>query len=161
MQLTIILGRRLFYAAVLIASVVVLNFLLIRLAPGDPALTIAGEMGGATEEIMEDIRRIYGLDKPLPHQLLVYMKRMLSGDLGDSLFFNTPVMDLILARLGPTILLVMTALVLAVTLGSFLGVLAARNPEGCSATSSPCCRWSATRRRCSGPGSCCSSSSRP
>ena len=130
MQLTIILGRRLFYAAMLIAAVVVLNFLLIRLAPGDPALTIAGEMGGATEEIIEDIRRTYGLDKPLHHQLLVYMKRMLSGDLGDSLFFNTPVMDLILARLGPTILLVMTAMTLAVTLGSFLGVLAARNPEG-------------------------------
>ena len=129
-QLTIILGRRLFYAAALIAAVVVLNFLLIRLAPGDPALTIAGEMGGATEAIMEDIRRTYGLDKPLHHQLLVYMKRMLSGDLGDSLFFNTPVMDLILARLGPTILLVMTAMTLAVTLGSFLGVLAARNPEG-------------------------------
>ena len=130
MQLTIILGRRLFYAAALIAAVVVLNFLLIRLAPGDPALAIAGEMGGATEEIIEDIRRIYGLDKPLPHQLLVYMKRMLSGDLGDSLFFNTPVMDLILARLGPTILLVTTAMLLAVILGSFLGVLASRNPEG-------------------------------
>ena len=130
MELTVILGRRLFYAAVLIAAVVVLNFLLIRLAPGDPALTIAGEMGGATEEIIEDIRRAYGLDKPLPHQLLVYMKRMLSGDLGDSLFFNTPVMDLILARLGPTILLVTTAMVLAVVLGSFLGVLASRNPEG-------------------------------
>ena len=58
MQLTVILGRRLLYAAALIAAVVVLNFFLIRLAPGDPALTIAGEMGGATEEIIEDIRRV-------------------------------------------------------------------------------------------------------
>ncbi len=130
MQLAVLLGRRLFYAATLIAAVVVLNFLLIRLAPGDPALTIAGEMGGATQEIIDDIRRTYGLDQPLPHQLLVYMKRMLSGDLGDSLFFNTPVMDLILDRLGPTVLLVMTAMLMAVILGAFLGVLAARNPEG-------------------------------
>ena len=130
MELAVTLGRRLFHAAALIAAVVVLNFLLIRLAPGDPALTIAGEMGGATEEIIEDIRRTYGLDQPLPHQLLVYMKRMLSGDLGDSLFFNTPVMELILERLGPTVLLVMTAMLMAVILGAFLGVLAARNPEG-------------------------------
>ena len=130
MQLAVLLGRRLFYAATLIAAVVVLNFLLIRLAPGDPALTIAGEMGGATQEIIDDIRRTYGLDQPLPHQLLVYMKRMLSGDLGDSLFFNTPVMELILERLGPTVLLVMTAMLMAVILGAFLGVLAARNPEG-------------------------------
>ena len=81
-------------------AVVVLNFLLIRMAPGDPALTIAGEMGGATEEIIADIRREYGLDKSLPEQLFVYMKRMLSGDLGDSLFFNSPVLDLILERIN-------------------------------------------------------------
>ena len=130
MKLAVIIARRAFYAFALIAAVVVLNFLLIRLAPGDPALTIAGEMGGATQEIIDDIRRTYGLDKPLPHQLMVYMKRMLSGDFGDSLFFNTPVMDLIVDRLWPTVLLVLTSMVMAVTLGSFLGVLASRNPQG-------------------------------
>ncbi|MEM7406249.1 MAG: ABC transporter permease [Pseudomonadota bacterium] len=122
--------KRLLYAFSLVMAVVVLNFLLIRLAPGDPALTIAGEMGGATEEIINDIRREYGLDKSLPEQLLVYMQRMLTGDLGDSLFFNSPVLDLILERLGPTILLVVTALVLSVIIGTILGVLASRNPEG-------------------------------
>tara|TARA_B100000676_G_scaffold312409_1_gene386482 strand:+ start:5595 stop:6575 length:981 start_codon:yes stop_codon:yes gene_type:complete len=123
-------SKRLLYALSLVLAVVVLNFLLIRMAPGDPALTIAGEMGGATEEIIADIRREYGLDKSLPEQLFVYMKRMLSGDLGDSLFFNSPVLDLILERLGPTILLVVTALVLSVCIGTFLGVLASRKPDG-------------------------------
>ena len=130
MQLTVILGRRLLGAAALIAAVLVLNFILIQLAPGDPALAIAGGMGGVTEEILRDIRQAYGLDHPLHHQLLVYMQRMLSGDLGHSLFFNTPVVDLILARLGPTILLVMTAMSIALTLGTFLGVLASRRPGG-------------------------------
>ena len=130
MQLTVILGRRLLGAAALIAAVLALNFILIHLAPGDPALTIAGGMGGATEEMLRDIRQAYGLDHPLHHQLLVYMERMLSGDLGYSLFFNAPVMDLILARLGPTILLVMTAMSISLTLGTFLGVLASRKPGG-------------------------------
>ena len=53
---------------------------------------------------------------------------MLSGDLGHSLFFNAPVVDLILARLGPTILLVIAAMSIALTLGTFLGVLASRKP---------------------------------
>ena len=130
MQLTVILGRRLLGAAALIAAVLALNFILIHLAPGDPALTIAGGMGGATEEMLRDIRQAYGLDHPLHHQLLVYMERMLSGDLGHSLFFNAPVVDLILARLGPTILLVIAAMSIALTLGTFLGVLASRKPGG-------------------------------
>lgn len=123
-------AKRLGYAFVLVLAVVVLNFMLIQLAPGDAALTIAGEMGGATQEILDDIRREYGLDKSLPEQLYVYMTRMLSGDLGDSLFFNSPVLDLILDRLAPTILLVTCALVLSVVIGTLLGILAARNPGG-------------------------------
>jgi peptide/nickel transport system permease protein len=122
--------KRLAYAFALVLSVVVLNFLLVRLAPGDIALTIAGEMGGATQEILDDIRREYGLDKSLPEQLFVYMGRMLSGDLGESLFFNMPVLDLILERLTPSVLLVVCALFFSVIIGTVLGVLASRNPSG-------------------------------
>jgi len=57
--------RRLIYGIILMAGVVVLNFFLIRMAPGDPAEVIAGEMGGATEEMLASIRATYGLDKPL------------------------------------------------------------------------------------------------
>lgn len=130
MQLAPILGRRLLGAAALILAVLLLNFVLIRLAPGDPALTIAGGMGGVTEEILRDIRQTYGLDRPLHHQFALYLERMLSGDLGHSLFFNAPVIDLILDRLGPTVLLVMTAMAIALTLGTFLGVFASRKPGG-------------------------------
>ncbi|WP_121630615.1 ABC transporter permease [Tropicibacter alexandrii] len=124
------LARRIFYGALLMLGVVVLNFFLIRLAPGDPAVVIAGEMGGATEEVLEAIRIDYGLDKPLPVQLGIYLGNVLRGDLGESFFFNQPVVDLIGQRIGPTILLVVAAQVLSIVVGIFLGVLAARKPNG-------------------------------
>ena len=76
--------RRLGYAAGLVLAVLVLNFLLIRLAPGDPVETLAGQMGGMTEAIRTDLRQAYGLDKPLPTQLGIYLTRVASGDLGHS-----------------------------------------------------------------------------
>ncbi len=125
-----IAGRRLLGAAALVAAVLVLNFILLRLAPGDAALAIAGGMGGASEEMLDGIRRAHGLDEPLHRQLLVYLGRTLSGDLGHSLFFDAPVTELILARLWPTVLLVITAMAVALVLGTLLGVLAARMPGG-------------------------------
>lgn len=122
--------RRLLYGIVLIAGVVVLNFLLIRLAPGDPAVVIAGDMGGATEEVLAAIRQEYGLDKPLLTQLWIYVANVATGDLGRSFFFNQPVAELIALRVGPTILLVLTAQVVAIAFGVFLGVVAARKPYG-------------------------------
>ena len=65
--------RRVVYGILLLLAVIVFNFILIHLAPGDPAETIAGEMGGATEEILQQIRVAYGLDKSLPEQLLNYL----------------------------------------------------------------------------------------
>lgn len=122
--------KKLLYAAALILAVLVLNFLLIQLAPGDPAQVIAGEMGGASAEVMDAIRAQYGLDKPLFTQLALYLGRALQGDLGMSYFYNRPVVDLILSRLGPTMLLVMTALAFALIVGTRLGMLASRNPRG-------------------------------
>ena len=124
------LVKRLAWSALLIVAVLVLNFLLIHLAPGDPADVIAGEMGGATQEILDDIRKSYGLDKPLYTQLWVYLSRAIQGDLGDSFFYNTPVLDLILDRMGPTLLLVITALLFALFFGTALGVIASRKPNG-------------------------------
>ena len=122
--------RRVGYGLLLMLGVVVLNFLLIRLAPGDPAVVIAGEMGGATEEMLESIRQEYGLDRPLPTQLWIYVGGVITGDFGQSFFFNKPVSELILRRVGPTILLVATAQVMAISIGVFLGVIAARKPNG-------------------------------
>ena len=122
--------RRVFYGLLLMLGVVVLNFLLIRLAPGDPAVVIAGEMGGATEEMLAQIRADYGLDKPVLVQLGIYLGNVVQGDLGQSFFFNQPVAKLIGLRIWPTILLVLTALTLSTVLGVILGVLAARKPNG-------------------------------
>ncbi|MDT1060740.1 ABC transporter permease [Paracoccus sp. CPCC 101403] len=122
--------RQLLYAVGLILAVLVLNFLLIQLAPGDPAQVIAGEMGGASPEVMAAIRQQYGLDKPVLTQLALYLGRALQGDLGMSYFYNRPVVELILSRLGPTLLLVAAALAFAVLAGTRLGLMAAKNPRG-------------------------------
>ncbi|MBA4491654.1 MULTISPECIES: ABC transporter permease [Paracoccus] len=126
--------RQLLYAAALILAVLVLNFLLIQLAPGDPAEVIAGEMGGANAEVMAAIRQQYGLDKPILTQLGLYLGRALQGDLGTSYFYNRPVVELILSRLGPTLLLVTAALAFALIVGTRLGVMAARKPRGIAST---------------------------
>ena len=122
--------RRIGYGILLMLGVVVLNFLLIRLAPGDPAEVIAGEMGGATEEMLAAIRAEYGLDRPIWTQLWIYLSSVATGDLGESYFFNQPVTTLIADRIGPTILLVLTAQLLSVVIGTALGVIAARRPNG-------------------------------
>lgn len=127
---TSFLFRRIGYGLLLMLGVVVLNFLLIRLAPGDPAVVIAGEMGGATEEMLASIREEYGLNKPVLVQLGLYIGNVARGDMGESFFFNQPVALLIAQRIGPTILLVITAQILSILIGVFLGVLAARKPNG-------------------------------
>ena len=124
------LSRRLAYGLLLMLGVVILNFLLIRLAPGDPAVVIAGEMGGATEEMLESIREDYGLNKPVLTQLWIYISGVATGNLGESFFFNQPVSKLIAARVGPTILLVISAQIISIVLGVFLGAIAARKPNG-------------------------------
>ncbi|MEZ5872023.1 MAG: ABC transporter permease [Nitratireductor sp.] len=122
--------KRLFYGLLLLVGVLVLNFLLIHAAPGDPAEVIAGEMGGATEEMMAEIRSSYGLDKPVIVQLGIYLGNVARGDLGKSFFFNQPVTQLIAARIWPTIILVLAAQVFSIFLGVVMGVLAARKPQG-------------------------------
>jgi peptide/nickel transport system permease protein len=121
--------RRLALAFGLVLAVLALNFTLIHAAPGDPAQVIAGEMGGADEAAMASIRKAYGLDRPLHEQFFTYIGRSLQGDLGQSYLYNKPVSELILDRLGPTILLVLTALLGAIVIGTLLGVLASRRPD--------------------------------
>ncbi|WP_373559831.1 ABC transporter permease [Bordetella genomosp. 10] len=121
---------RLLRALALVALVVILNFLLVHSAPGDPVQTIAGTMGGMSEEAMAALRAQYGLDKPLVVQLGVYMAQVLRGDLGFSYFYNVPVTQLIAERVPATLLLVIASVVCATLAGTFLGVLSARKPNG-------------------------------
>lgn len=126
--LTLIL-RRLAHAVGLLLAVAVLNFTLIHLAPGDAVDSIVGEMGGASRETIDSLRHTYGLDKSVPEQLGIYLKRVATGDLGQSMYFNKPVLGLILERVPATVVLVFSSLLLSLVAGTTLGVLAARYPR--------------------------------
>ena len=130
MSIVTLLVRRGGNGLALLLAVLILNFTLIHIAPGDVADTIAGDMGGADAEVMAQIRRDYGLDLPFHEQLFAYVARLARGDLGYSFFFNQPVTVLLLERLPATLLLVLSAQVLAIMLGTVLGVIAARRPNG-------------------------------
>lgn len=123
------LFNRLLLALGLVVAVLAVNFVLIHAADGDPAMVIAGEMGGADDAAMEGIRKTYGLDRPLPEQFITYLAKSMRGDLGMSYSQNRPVADMIFERLGPTVLLVVTALTCSIVIGTLLGVLAARRPD--------------------------------
>lgn len=117
--------RRLAQAVPIVLGIVVLNFLMLQLAPGDAAEVLAGEAGAATPEYMAQLRQRFGLDQPIWLQLAIYVKNILTLDLGFSFRHNMPVLDLILNRLGPTLLLMGTTLVLSVGVGVLLGLIAA------------------------------------
>lgn len=124
------LMSRLLQGLALVLAVVVLNFVLVHAAPGDPVETIAGASGGMSPELMAQLRTQYGLDKPLPVQLGVYLSKVAQGDLGFSYYFNLPVIDMIAERVPATLLLVVSAVLLAFVFGTTLGVLSARKPNG-------------------------------
>ncbi|WP_171132962.1 MULTISPECIES: ABC transporter permease [unclassified Ruegeria] len=125
-----VLVQRIGYAVLLLIAVLVLNFTMINLAPGDVVDTIAADMGGANAELMAQIRAEYGLDQPVIVQLGSYIGRVLQFDLGYSYFYNRPVTELIFERLPATLLLVFSAQIFALVLGILLGVFAAQNPNG-------------------------------
>ncbi len=123
-RLRFILGR-LVQAVPIVLGIIILNFLLLHLAPGDVATVLAGEAGGAPPEYVAQLRHDFGLDQPLWIQLLLYIKNILSLDLGYSFRPSMPVLQLILERLGPTLLLMGTTLLISVGFGVLLGLIAA------------------------------------
>lgn len=118
--------KRLGLAVLVAVAVSALAFLLLR-ASGDVAIALAGE--GARAEDIENIRRIYGLDRPLLVQYLEWLFKMLQGDFGQSLYFKTDVLDLVLAKLPTTALLAVFALMFALAISLPLGILAAVYPN--------------------------------
>ncbi|CAN7683135.1 ABC transporter permease [Bosea sp. LjRoot9] len=120
------IAQRLVKAVIVLLAIVVLNFVLIRLAPGDPALVMAGEAGAGDELFVAQLREKFGLDQSLPQQLFLYVKGIVSFDLGYSFRQQLPVSKLILDRLPATLLLTGTAFLISLALGVLLGALAAR-----------------------------------
>ncbi|MFT7496611.1 MAG: peptide/nickel transport system permease protein [Urechidicola sp.] len=117
--------KRLIQSIPVVIAILVINFFLLHMAEGDAADVLAGEAGSATPEYMEQLREKFGLDKPLPVQLAVYLKNVLSFDLGYSFRHGMPVIDLVMDRFVPTLLLMVSTIVIAVGLGIILGLIAA------------------------------------
>ena len=117
-------ARRLLQGLAALLLIAVINFLLIRAAPGDPATVMAGETGAADEVYLQQLRERFDLDRPLPQQLATYLTHLAQGDLGVSYRQRQPVWDLIAERLPATLLLTGTAFVLSLLFGVALGVWA-------------------------------------
>jgi len=115
--------RRLASTVLVMGLVGVFIFLLLRLSPGDPAAIIAGD--NATPAQIEAIRTSLGLNDRLVVQFAHWAARVLAGDLGISIFSNVPVATLIGQRIGPTLSLAATTLMLALALALAAGVTAA------------------------------------
>jgi peptide/nickel transport system permease protein len=123
------MGRRIFttlrrtaiHAGPTVLGIIVLDFLLLQLMPGDAADVIASESGVATAETMAALRERFGLDQPVVSQLLNFLGHLAHFDLGFSPRYNMPVLDMIMTRLPNTLLLMVTALSFALLLGILLG----------------------------------------
>lgn len=115
--------RRILATLPVMAVVAVIVFLLIHLAPGDPAALIAGDLANA-----DDIARLHtalGLDLPLWRQFLLWALKLAHGDLGTSLFTQVPVSSLLAQRLEPTLSIAALTMLLSLVVSIPLGVLAA------------------------------------
>jgi len=121
-------ARRLLALIPVILVVATVAFVLIHLAPGDPASIIAGP--DASPDDVARIQRQLGLDAPFHVQLFRWYGRLARGDLGQSIFLRRPVLEAIVDRAEPTILLTLYATLIAVTLGVPAGVVAARHHDG-------------------------------
>jgi len=122
-------SKQVLYSIILLLCVVIFNFVLIHMAPGDAVTAMIGDMGGATPKMIADLRANYGLDQSFFTQLYTYVFKMMRGDLGMSFTHNQPVLDLILDHLPATILLVVSSLTLALFFGTLLGIIAAQKPN--------------------------------
>ncbi|HEY0297450.1 MAG TPA: ABC transporter permease [Bordetella sp.] len=113
--------KRVLQGIVVILLIAVINFFLVRAAPGDPVSVLAGEAGASDPMFVEQLTRHFGLDKPLPEQLATYMLHVVQLDLGQSYRQGQPVLTLIVDRLPATLLLTVTALIVSLIVGVFLG----------------------------------------
>ncbi|ARO15811.1 peptide/nickel transport system permease protein (plasmid) [Ketogulonicigenium robustum] len=115
--------KRLLSTIPVMAMIAIFAFAVLRLAPGDPALMIAGEDASADQ--IAAIRHDLGLDQPFIPQFMSWVGNLLHGDLGLSLYTRQPVAEMIGQRIAPTFTLMLLTLVIAVVFGIVLGVISA------------------------------------
>lgn len=116
--------RRLVQVPAVLAFVIVVNFALIHLAPGDAATALAGD--NAPAAYVAQLRTTYGLDEPIGSQLWKYFSRLSRGDLGYSFSHHRPVVQLLAERIPATLLLIFAGEILAIVLGTLFGAASAR-----------------------------------
>jgi ABC-type dipeptide/oligopeptide/nickel transport system permease component len=122
---------RLAWAVVSVLAILIINFLVVRLIPGDPLQAIVGDFP-APPEYVEALSRDLGLDRPLPVQLWRYLLALSHGDLGFSFVNRLPVLGLIGQRALFTLLLMIPSLLLAAVIGIALALAAAPRAGGIS-----------------------------
>lgn len=110
-----------------ILAIICLCFLIIHLAPGDPATILAGET--ATDEYVAELKAQFGLDLPLWRQMLIYVKNTLQGNLGNSFLLKLPVRELLAEKMKVTLMLVLPSEIIAIILGTLLGMTAAKHED--------------------------------
>jgi peptide/nickel transport system permease protein len=119
-------ARRVPQAIPVLIGVAIVSFLILKLAPGDIADILAGESGTTTPEYAAELRARFGLDQPVWLQLWNYLTKAATLDLGYSQRFGMPVIELIASRVPATLIVMAASTVLAVVVGTLLGVVAAR-----------------------------------
>ena len=116
--------RRFALAIPLILAVLTIVFLMLRIGlPGDPAVIIAGDR--ATPELIEQIRINLGLDKSIIEQYFIFLKNAVQGDLGRSVKFRQPVVDVVLHAFPFTAILTLTSVTVGTVLGIIVGIITA------------------------------------
>lgn len=111
----------------MIFFVSVIVFMLIRLLPGDPAAVMAGST--ADPDQIAALRLKYGLDDPLPLQYVHWLDRVVHGDLGVAYRNGQPIADLIATRLPATVYLALSAMLVVIVVGGFVGIISAIRPR--------------------------------
>lgn len=118
--------KRILTGFLAVTVVFALNFFIIRLAPGSPVKVLAGR-DNPSQEMIDALNKKYGLDKPIHIQFVSYLKNVLRGDFEDSVMYNQPVTKLIKQTMGPSMILALSGALLAVIIGTALGLYAIRN----------------------------------
>lgn len=115
--------KRFLYLIPALISLTILVFLILHLTPGDPAMAMLGER--ASKETIEKVRKDLGLDKPLYLQYIIFLKKLLKGDLGNSIKSDRPVLTEFMERFPATVELAIVSMIFAIIFGIAAGVISA------------------------------------
>lgn len=127
------LVRRIISAIILVFLVLTLNFFIIHLAPGDPVTIMVG-LENPSKQMIEALKKRYGLDQPVIVQYFKYIGNLLKGDFGYSYFYDQPSWILIKQRIAPTLVLTVTGSLIAFFIGTYLAIFVSKTQKSSNDT---------------------------